>query len=544
MKLKEDSSAQKLRGAYYTPLPLARMMVELFAGRTDCKSVLEPSCGDGVFLDALIKADCVKKYTNIDAVEINGTEAQKVKERMKAYENVKVINKDFFDFYRANKDSVEYDLILGNPPYIRYQYLEENQRDLMSEILTSQGMKANKLVNTWVGFIVSCVNLLSKNGKIAFVIPAEIMQVAYAEDLRLFLSDNLSKITLITFEELVFPDIEQEIVVFIGEKGDEEKGIRIVELNNLEDLKSFDIEANDFQKLQHVHEKWTKYFTNVEENALVKRIREDKRFQKLSDIALINVGITTGNNKYFSVEQKVVEKYRLQDVVRPLIGRSAHANSIYFTHEDWMLNVNNNKAAFLIDFPDVEYKRYPKKHKEYIKKGEKNGENKGYKCSIRDRWYRIPSIWVPDAFFLRRNNLYPKFVLNQCDAVSTDTMHRIKFNEGIEPERAILSYYNSISFAFTELCGRSYGGGVLEILPGEVGNIIVPRLDDIPIKKVREVLTRVDSFIRKGDDIEKVLDIVDNEILVSLLGIDDIMCKDARIIWKKMQKRRLKRGWN
>ena len=85
---------------------------------------------------------------------------------------------------------------------------------------------------------------------------------------------------------------------------------------------------------------------------------------------------------------------------------------------------------------------------------------------------------------------------------------------------------------------------MLEILPGEVGNIIVPRLDDIPIKKVREVLTRVDSFIRKGDDIEKVLDIVDNEILVSLLGIDDIMCKDARIIWKKMQNRRLKRGWN
>ena len=179
---------------------------------------------------------------------------------------------------------------------------------------------------------------------------------------------------------------------------------------------------------------------------------------------------------------------------------------------------------------------------EYIKQGEKNGENKGYKCSIRDRWYRIPSIWVPDAFFLRRNNLYPKFVLNQCDAVSTDTMHRIKFNEGIESERAVLSYYNSISFAFTELCGRSYGGGVLEILPGEVGNIFVPKLEDISMEKVREVLTRVDGFIRKGEDIEKVLDIVDNEILVSLLGVEDIMCKNARIIWKKLQQRRLKRG--
>ena len=542
MKLKEDSSVQKLRGVYYTPLPLAEMMVKLFANRTDCKNVLEPSCGDGVFLDALIKADCIKQYTDIDAVEIDGAEAKKVKGRMKAYKNVKVINEDFFDFYRANKESVQYDLILGNPPYIRYQYLEEHQRKLMSDILTAQGMKANKLVNTWVGFIVSCVNMLSKNGKIAFVIPAEIMQVAYAEDLRLFLANNLSKITLITFEELVFPDIEQEIVVFIGEKGDEEKGIRIVELNNLEDLESFDFEANGFQKLQHVHEKWTKYFTNVEENLLVKQIREDKRFQKLSDIALINVGITTGNNKYFSVERKIVEKYQMQNVVRPLIGRSSHANSIYFKHEDWMQNVNKNKAAYLIDFPDVEYKHYPKKHKEYIKMGEKNGENKGYKCSIRDRWYRIPSIWVPDAFFLRRNNLYPKFVLNMCGAVSTDTMHRIKFNEGIEPERAILSYYNSISFAFTELCGRSYGGGVLEILPGEVGNIYVPRLDMVPIEEIRDLLEQIDSIVRNNQNIEDALDIVDKKILVGILGFEQKVCTDARSIWKKLQQRRLNRG--
>lgn len=243
MKLKEDSSVQKLRGAYYTPLPLAEMMVKLFASRMDCKNVLEPSCGDGVFLDALIKSDCIKRYASIDAVEIDGVEAKKVEGRMKAYKNVKVI--------------------------------------------------------------------------------------------------------------------------------------RIVELNNLWDLKSFDINANGFQKLQHVHEKWTKYFTNVEENTLVKQIREDKRFQKLSDIALINVGITTGNNKYFSVERKTVEKYQMQDVVRPLIGRSSHANSIYFKHEDWMQNVNKNKAAYLIDFPDVEYKHYPKKHKEYIKMGERNGENNG-----------------------------------------------------------------------------------------------------------------------------------------------------------------------
>lgn len=541
MRLKEESSEQKLRGAYYTPLPLAEMMVKLFAGNKHIKNVLEPSCGDGVFLDAMSNTGILEQFDTITAIEIEDDEATKVEKRYESNRNLKVINQDFFDYYEECSDK-KYDLILGNPPYIRYQYLEEEQRALLSDILTSQGMKANKLINAWVGFMVACVKMLSDQGKIAFVIPAEILQVVYAEDLRLFLSNNLSKISIITFEELVFSDIEQEVVVFIGEKGEEEKGIRIIELNNLDDLKDFDINSNGFQKLQHVHEKWTKYFTTDKENELVSEIRNNDLFQKLSDCALINVGITTGNNKYFSVDKNTVEKYELESVVRPLIGRSSHANSIFFTQDDWMENVNSGKAAYLIDFPETPYDKYPKKHREYIELGEEKKENKGYKCSIRDRWYRIPSIWVPDAFFLRRNNLYPKFVLNRCEAVSTDTMHRIKFNDGVSAEKIMLSYYNSISFAFTELCGRSYGGGVLEILPGEVGNIYVPKLDNISEDKVKSLLEKVDDIVRRNDDITKALDLVDDEILVAELGISKTLCNEARGIWKKLQKRRLKRS--
>ena len=541
MKLKENSSAQKLRGAYYTPLPLAEMMVKLFLRDKSIKAILEPSCGDGVFIDALDDLEMINQLDNVTAIEIEQEESEKVENNYKKSEKITILNQDFFDYYEKENEN-KFDLILGNPPYIRYQYLDENQRKLMSDLLVSQGMKANRLVNTWVGFMVACVNLLSNEGKIAFVIPAEILQVAYAEDLRLFLADHLSKITLITFEELVFPDIEQEIVVFVGEKGNEEKGIRIIELNNLDDLKNFDIDTNGFQKLQHVHEKWTKYFTNNAENELISRFRNDNRFQKLSDCALINVGITTGNNKYFSINDNTVRQYALGNVVRPLIGRSAHAHSVYFEYADWRKNVDAGKSAYLIDFPEIEYEKYPEKHKEYILMGEKNGENKGYKCSIRDRWYRIPSVWVPDAFFLRRNNLYPKFVLNCCDAVSTDTMHRVKFNDGVEPERILLSYYNSISFAFTELCGRSYGGGVLEILPGEVGNILVPKLDDISIEKVQQVLKEVDRIERAEEPIERALDIVDREILINSIGIEENVCIEARSIWKKLQRRRLKRG--
>jgi len=541
MKLKKDNTKEKLRGAYYTPLTLAEKMIDFFVKDKNIRSILEPSCGDGVFIDAALEQGLLADGKSMTAVEIEKDETDKLSVKYVSNSNIHIINRDFFEFYRENTHN-KYDLIVGNPPYIRYQYLMESQRTEMSEILISQGMKSNKLINAWVGFIVACVQMLSDNGKIAFVIPAEILQVVYAEDLRFFLAEKLSKITLLTFEELVFPDIEQEVVVLIGEKGKEEAGIRIIELNNLDDLSWLDLEKNGFQKLSHVHEKWTKYFTSKEENELIAEIRADKRFQKLSDVALINVGITTGNNKYFSVNQATVEKYGLKDTVRPLIGRSSHANSVYFKKEDWQENVDEGKAAYLIDFPSDPIWTYPQGYRDYIEWGEENKQNEGYKLRIRDFWYQIPSVWVPDAFFLRRNNLYPKFVLNCCEAVSTDTMHRLKFNEGVEPERIVLSYYNSISFAFTEICGRSYGGGVLEILPGEVGNILVPVLEDIPLEVVRDTLFQVDNIVRSGNNIEEALNIVDKKILMGYLKIEYQICDVSRHIWKKMQQRRLKRS--
>ena len=541
MKLKKDSTEQKLRGAYYTPQQLATDMVRLFE-TDDIKSVLEPSCGDGVFLDALSEARLLGKIHSIEAVEIEEDEAKKVRGRYDNAPQVRVFNEDFFDFYKEQLGKKTYDLVLGNPPYIRYQYLQEKQRECQAQILKSHGMKSNKLINAWVAFIVACVQLLSEKGKIAFVIPAEILQVAYAEDLRLYLANNLAKITLITFEQLVFPDIEQEVVVFIGEKGEEEKGIRIIEMNNLSGFAQLDLSQNGFQKLQHVKEKWTKYFVNAEEMALIQELRADKRFAKFSEYGIINVGTTTGNNGYFSITEETAEKYQLSDITLPLIGRSSHAHGIYFTAQDWEKNKIAGKRARLISFPEIPYDEYPAKHKEYISLGEANGEHEGYKCSIRERWYIVPSVWVPDAFFLRRNNFYPKFVLNKCDAVSTDTMHRMKFNDGVDPENVLLAYYNSISFAFTEICGRSYGGGVLEILPGEMGNILLPKVERIDSELRNKLLEHIDAIVRNDEDIELALDVVDKELLVDTLGIDPEICRKCRAIWKKMQTRRLGRG--
>jgi adenine-specific DNA-methyltransferase len=199
MKLKKDSTTQKLRGAYYTPSQLADAMVDLL-GSGSIEHILEPSCGDGVFLESLALGGFLSRARSVTAIEIDRTESEKACGRFGHYPNMDILCDDFFSFYERTHEHGRYDLIIGNPPYIRYQYLSEMQRKLQSVILTTHGMKSNKLINSWVCFLVACVHMLADGGRIAFVIPAEILQVAYAEDLRLFLSKQLSSITLITFE--------------------------------------------------------------------------------------------------------------------------------------------------------------------------------------------------------------------------------------------------------------------------------------------------------------------------------------------------------
>lgn len=560
MKLKDVATRDKLRGGYYTPKKLANFIVEWGFYNHSVTKVLEPSCGDGVFLSSL-KEKVKSSDFFCKAIELDKEEANKSSFLVKENQNFCVINNDFYYEYRNNLKE-PFDLIVGNPPYIRYQYLTEEQREEQSIILTSNQMKSNKLINAWVSFVVACVSMLDKNGRIGLIIPAELLQVAYAEDLRKYLMIHLQRIEVITFRTLVFPEVEQEVVVLLGEKDsshNEEHKIRILEFDDIDDLiNKYSTVSEPFQNIEMNNSKWIKYFLSSEENALIEQIKNSNAFVRFGKIAQVDVGITTGNNNYFCVSKDVIEKYHLEEeiinetgeelhVLRPLIARSVSIRGLRYTEEDVRYNLDKGKKAYLLAYPgDVDKSKYPKGHNQYIELGEKNKENTGYKCSIRRQWYSIPSVWVPDAFFLRRNHLYPKFILNtEINAVSTDTMHRIKFNEGIKRERAILAYYNSISFAFTEIEARSYGGGVLEILPREVENIYLSNIfvqNSISDNQVLELLDEIELLFRKEVDIEEILDIIDKKILIEILGLNKEKINVFRGIWHKLKNRRLNRG--
>ena len=174
--------------------------------------------------------------------------------------------------------------------------------------------------------------------------------------------------------------------------------------------------------------------------------------------------------------------------------------------------------------------------KRYLEDGSKDKHVQGYKTSIRDYWYVIPSIKLSDAFFLRRNNVYPKFVLNDAQAYTTDTMHRVFIHEGVNREAFVASYYNSLSFAFAEILCRNFGGGVLELMPSEVGGIYLPYREENAA-----IFERLDQMLRDKVPTEEMLDFTDEILLRQGMGFTEHEVEMSRSIWHELMDRRLNR---
>ncbi len=546
---KPETSLQKLRGGYYTPPPIARFLVE-WAVQSPTGEVFEPSCGDGVFFESIVrrlsdlKVPKEKILEHVYAVEINEEEYRKAKEKLAGLvggnrNSANVYNADFFETYLTKFADKKFSAIVGNPPFIRYQYFEDKSRQKAIDIMESFGLKMTKLTNAWVPFLVTSSHLLSEKGRLAMVTPAEILQVKYTAQLRSFLSQFFSAITIITFKKLVFPSIQQEVVLLLAEKNNGEHGINIVELDDINCLNNYIHQLppkKELKPVDHSTEKWTKYFLSKQEILLLRKLRNDPRLKKFGDLAEVDVGIVTGKNEFFVIDEATKNTHDLGGYVLPLVGRSGNLKGFVFRKSDWNGAMKNNGKAYLTIFPGVSLEKLPENVREYIKSGENKKYQAGYKCRIREPWYVVPSVWVPDAFLLRQIHKFPKIILNQTDTVCTDTIHRVRFKNNAEKKLATLCFHNSLTFAFSEIMGRSYGGGVLELEPSEAEALPIPYF-----KVSNDLLNELDQKLKSEDDIEAVLDTTDNLLLKKRLGLADKDIRTLRRVWKKLSQRRINR---
>ena len=401
-------------------------------------------------------------------------------------------------------------------------------------------MKYSKLTNAWVSFVVGSSLRLKKSGKIGFVLPAEILQVSYALQLRKFIASFYNKINIISFKKLVFPNIQQEVVLLLCEKNNSGKhNIEHIELNDASELEKLDIARLKTPKKQidFNSNKWTFYFLDQEEIDFLETIAERKKIPTIKKYAKVEVGITTGSNSFFTVPLKTVEEYNLSSYAKPMVGRSVQVKSVIFNEEDWKKNKYSKARSHLLVFPKKDKNSQINGAAKYIEEGENLEIHKGYKTSIRDFWYVVPSLKISDALFIRRNNLYPRLIINEANAYTTDTMHRVFLYPTTDIQAFTASYYNSLSLAFTEVCGRSHGGGVLELMPKEAGSVLLPyHIEN------KALLSKIDKLIRSSTNIEEVLAITNEIILKKHFKLTSKEINIAHRIWKKLSSRRLNRG--
>lgn len=531
--MKQQDSYNKLRGGYYTPDKIVDFILK-WANIKSENTILEPSCGDGTFLKGLKRNNYSISINNVDAIELAAEEAKKAKGT-----GFNVINSDFFTYYKNSINKIkQYDIVIGNPPFIRYQNFDEKYRKIAFELMEEKGFKSSKLTNIWMPFLILSCNALSENGKLGMVIPAELFQVDYAAKARLFLSEFFENITLITFSKLVFEDIQQEVIIILAQRKSEKKGIAILELESLEsfneDITTL-LKRAEYKELNHSEDKWVRYYLTNEEFNLLKKFENDERFSISTSLFDVNVGLVSGENSFFLYDKNTVENFRLQDYSKPIIGRTEQLSGIELTKKDFSKLQDSGKKVYFFEATDKDFDDLTRIEKEYIKWGESKEYNTNYKCKIRKRWYIVPKSWTADAFIVRQGNLYPRIILNTQKAYVTDTLHKIKFKNKKQNKQITAAFLNSFTLALCETLGRSYGGGVITFEPGEIRKVKIPLINSEKID-----FKYIDNLQREKE-IDKILDYNDQILLKEGLGYTDEEIHLLRNIWIKMRDRRLAR---
>lgn len=547
-----DLDQDKLRGGYYTSSEVATWLCA-WAIRSPKDRVLEPSCGDGVFLEA-----AAKRYAELGArsptianhltgIEVVAAEAARARARLsgslgqRARDVVETV--DFFGWWQGNKQ-LAFHAVVGNPPFIRYQAFPEPHRSRAMAIMVGQGLTPNRLTNIWVPFMVAAVASLRPGGRLALVLPAELLQVTYAAQLRSFLTDRFARIDIVACNELFFENAEQEVVLLLADgalaAASEANRCRVTmtetcTLAEITDRPPSAVLADAQPKtIRHDNEKWLKYFLTEREITFMRTLRAAAVTTNLSSHAGVDVGVVTGKNEFFVLTSEQVTELGLENYTAPLVSRSAQLKGARIGKADWRSMASAGDRVHLLHLAPTNGSKPSGALARYIRFGEGNEVHKGYKCSIRAPWYAVPSVWVPDGFLFRQIYDFPRAVLNQAGATSTDTIHRLTC-KAEKPERVIANTYTWLTAASAEIEGRSYGGGVLELEPTEAERLLMPAKLNGAMP-----LAECDRLTRAGR-LDDVLEENARIVLMGHMGLSQADCHLLRDIWTKMRDRRMAR---
>jgi adenine-specific DNA-methyltransferase len=504
---------RKARGAFFTPTEVCRHLAD-WAIRTPQDAVLEPSCGEAAFL--LAAAERMSSLGPgpglLHGVDVHPASARAARRILAGTGHPTQI--EVADFFTLPPRPT-FDAVIGNPPFVRYQEFTGAARSLSRAAALQAGVNLTRLASSWAAFTVHSALFLKPGGRLALVLPAELLSVNYAADVRRFLIRRFARVRLVLFTERIFPGVQEEVVLLLAEGSGGTNQFELQQVQDVVELRGRT--GQDFSRWYPGPDdvKWTSALLPEPARNVMSELTRHPGATTLQTWGKITLGAVTGNNGYFAMSPEQVVATGLEperDLVRLSPPGSRHLRGLSFTGADWTALGAQGRATWLFR-PSEEPSAAGR---EYIVAGERLGVPAAYKCRIRDPWWRVPLVPPADLLLTCMNADTPRICANQAGVRHLNSVHGIYLAAGLQrlgTELLPLACLNSFTVLGAETVGRAYGGGLLKLEPREADRLPVPS-PNLVERLSAELLS-----VRLG--VERAL--ADGQLLTAVTLVDDVL---------------------
>jgi adenine-specific DNA-methyltransferase len=441
------------------------------------------------------------------------TEIEKIKAN-KIFDNAFEWRFEFPEVLNDDGDFMGFDVVIGNPPYIRVQHLEHNIIDYYKSNYTSFFQKAD----IYLLFIEKAISILNQNHGLSFINPTLFMSSDYGQGLREYLT-NYQVSRIVDFGDLSIFDeaITYTGIFFINKSAPENiEYKKISSLTNIIDVLN-EPNYESFNQSNFGKDNWV--LKNDKHNHLLNKLQS---FSDLGNIGVINSGCFTGFDKAFFIDDEAILQNQLEEaVIKPIImGKEPKKYNLQKPIRKciypYQLGANNQTE---IIEEDVFKESFPNCY-EYLSRYKSNLENRmDSRKSFKEMgrvWYSYTRKGLINIFDKKKilvGYIVPKntYCLDEIGFMfSVGRVFAIQPNDEKVTEIILGILNSSLSeFLMSSLCPIKQGG-FYKISSHYLNSFPLPQLNKPECQEIKELVIRIQMDIANGindnGDLEKQID--------------------------------------
>jgi adenine-specific DNA-methyltransferase len=527
-------------GSYYTHLRVVEFLVD-WGTRMAPGLIMDPSCGDGRFLEAAVR----RGASGVVGCDLD-QDALKVAASALAGSKVptNLLDSDFFMLDPERLDPV--DLVVGNPPFIRYQQFSGESRTRALASALRAGARLTRLSASWAPFLLHALQFLRPGGAMAMVVPAELAQTTYGITTLRALCANFTRITLITFRNNWFEDAQQETFLLLAEGRDGAcSSAELTPLERIDDLDRLVAEQpsrESFRLLTDAGSALGLAYVDAPARDLWSELSAQPANVSLGALGDVVNGYVSGANSFFHcTRSEAIERGLPADWLFPVARSIRSLKGLTFeAHDIAAMERSGTGHHLILPRSDDLFSFDQSALDRFVADGERLAVSKRYKCRARSPWWQVPGLVRADVLLPYMIGREPRSAVNRCHALYPNSLHGIRLSDPLMAERLAFALLSSLSLLGMELEGRSYGGGVLKLEPTEMQRVpvILPSCSE---ERFRDCFEEAGREIRAGN-FESATRIADQVILQEQLGLSAAAIRQLGQARANLMERRMGRA--